>query len=294
MKQRRGDSETRRHSEAKADRRVSLSTSPRISSAPVIALTTDFGNADYFVGAMKGAILSRNPKARIVDLTHEIPAHDVAAAAFTLLGAYNAFPNRTVHVAVVDPGVGSARRGIVVEAGKQLFVGPDNGVFSYIYDREPAFSVFELSDEKYFCNPVSTTFHGRDIFAPVAAALAKGVAAANFGKQITDPVRLAPLTPETKDTKLLARVIHIDRFGNCVTNITRRELTQQAIDAGAVLVVKGRKVKSFRNFFAEPTKDRSKVFCIWGSAGFLEIVANNSSAAKLLKVRTGTPVVLKY
>jgi S-adenosyl-L-methionine hydrolase (adenosine-forming) len=285
VKQKRGDAETRRYSELDPDRRVSLSG--------VITLTTDFGSADYFVGAMKGAILSTNPDARIVDLTHEVPAQDVAGGAFTLLAAYKSFPNRTVHVAVVDPGVGSTRRGIVVEAGRQFFVGPDNGIFSYIYEREPQYTVYELSNGKYFRTPVSATFHGRDIFAPVAAALAKGVQPATLGRKVTDPVKLASLTPEIQDNKLQARVIHIDRFGNCVTNITPQELTKGAIAAGAVLIVKGRKITSFRNFFAEKTNDRSKVFCVWGSAGFLEIAAQNSSAARILKVQTGTTLVLK-
>ena len=285
MKQKRGDAETRRYSELDPDRRVSVSG--------VVTLTTDFGSADYFVGAMKGVILSTNPEARIVDLTHEVPAQDVADAAFTLLAAYKSFPNGTVHVAVVDPGVGSMRRGIVVEAGEQFFVGPDNGIFSYIYEREPQYTVYELSDRNYFRTPVSATFHGRDIFAPVAAALATGVQPTMFGKKVNDPVKLALLTPQLQDNKLRARVIHIDRFGNCITNITPHELTKGAIDAGAVLIVKGRKINSFRNFFAETTKNRSKVFCIWGSAGFLEISARNSSAARILKVQTGTTVVLK-
>ena len=285
MTQKRGDAETRRYSELDPDRRVSLSG--------VITLMTDFGSADYFVGAMKGVILSTNPDARIIDLTHEVPAQNVADAAFTLLAAYKSFPSGTVHVVVVDPGVGSTRRGIVVDTEQQFFVGPDNGIFSYIYEREPRYTVYELSDGKYFRTPVSATFHGRDIFAPVAAALAKGIQPATFGKKVNDPVKLASLTPEIRDKQLQARVIHIDRFGNCVTNITPQELTKGAIDGGAVLMVKGRKISSFRNFFAEKTNNRSKVFCVWGSAGFLEIAAQNSSAAKILKVQTGTTVILK-
>lgn len=284
---------TRRRGEKGADRRVSVSSRPRVSISPLITLLTDFGSADYFVGAMKGVILSTNPDAHIVDISHEIPAQNVASGAFTLLATYKSFPQGTVHVAVVDPGVGSQRRGIVVQACEQFFVGPDNGIFSYIYERESPFIVFELSERKYFRNPVSPTFHGRDIFAPVAAALANGVKPANLGKKIVDPVRLAPLAPEKGDAGFVGRIIHIDRFGNCVTNITREELSQNLIDSGASLSIKGKRIDSFRNFFAEPTNDRSKLFCIWGSAGFLEIAAANSSAAKLLKAQVGADVFLK-
>jgi len=150
-------------------------------SLPVITLLTDFGTADYFVGAVKGAILSVNPQAVIADITHEIPPQDVEAAAFTLLAAYPTFPPQTIHVAVVDPGVGSERRPIVVKAGTQFFVGPDNGIFTYIYDREPSHRVVHVTSDRYFRSSVSATFHGRDVFAPVAAHLARGVALGSSG-----------------------------------------------------------------------------------------------------------------
>ena len=279
----------------------------------LVTLLTDFGTADYFVGSVKGVILSENLHARIVDLTHDIPAHDIEAAAFTLLAAYKSFPKATVHIAVVDPGVGSSRRGLVVEAGDQFFVGPDNGIFSYIYEREPDFRAFELTNPIYFRAPVSSTFHGRDVFAPVAAALAKGVQPSEFGSEITNPVRLKPLAavihaekvPKARAGKSVtevvrARIIHIDRFGNCVTNITAAELTPKMIKAGAYLVVKGRKLTSFRNFFVEhpggrkaKPDTRAKLFCIWGSAGFLEIAADKRSAARLLKATRRDLVVVR-
>src|ERR1700749_837742 len=140
----------------------------------IVTLLTDFGTEDYFVGAMKGALLSANPEARIVDITHEIPPHDIEAAAFTLLAAFETFPEGTVHVAVVDPGVGSARRAIVVEGAGQFFVGPDNGVFGHVYERLKRFRVFHVVEEKFFRESVSATFHGRDVFAPVAGALSRG------------------------------------------------------------------------------------------------------------------------
>ena len=220
MKKRRGDTETRRHGDKTSGLRVSASgrgsaaeaskpplksPRPRVPASPspvsasasaLITLLTDFGTADYFVGAMKGVILSVNPDARIVDITHEIPPQDIAAAAFTLLAAYVAFPAQTIHLSVVDPGVGSARRPILVMAGEQFFVGPDNGIFSYVIDREPKALVFHVNNEEYFRDPVSATFHGRDIFAPVAGALSNGVKPEKLGAEIDDYVRLTPLAPD--------------------------------------------------------------------------------------------------
>src|SRR5687768_3408250 len=141
----------------------------------IVTLLTDFGTADYFVGAMKGAVLASNPSAQVVDITHEVPPYDVEAGAFTLRAAFETFPEGTVHVAVVDPGVGSARRAVAVGAAGHFFVGPDNGIFSHVYEYARRRHVFQLTNEKFFRSRVSATFHGRDIFAPVAGALSRGV-----------------------------------------------------------------------------------------------------------------------
>ena len=243
-----------------------------------ITLLTDFGTADYFVGAMKGVILSINPQAVIVDITHEIPAQDVAAGAFTLLAAYDTYPEETIHVAVVDPGVGSSRRPIVVSAGNHLFVGPDNGLFTHILERGPAFAAFHITDEKHFRHPVSNTFHGRDIFAPVAAALSTGVNPSSFGPQISDPILLFKSAEP--------HVVYIDHFGNLITNITRDDLQE-----GAKLTVNGHEISVFRRFFGENIGEPDEPFAIWGSAGFLEIAVNGGSAAELLQVKRGfTPI----
>ena len=244
-----------------------------------ITLLTDFGTADYFVGAMKGAILSINPQAVIVDITHEIPAQDVAAGAFTLLAAFDTFPERTVHVAVVDPGVGSERRPIVVSAGNHLFVGPDNGILTYIYDRDSSFEAFHITDEKYFRNPVSTTFHGRDIFAPVAAALSTGSDPAALGPQILDPIRLFK--------SMEPQIIHIDRFGNLITNITRDQFKE-----ARRLLLNGTLISAQRNFFGENVGEIDEPFLIWGSAGFLEIAVNGGSAAEFLDAKRGDQIRL--
>jgi len=242
---------------------------------------------------MKGVVLSLNPYARIVDITHEIPPHDVEAGAFTLLSAYKAFPAPSIHVAVVDPGVGSSRRPLVIAADGQFFVGPDNGIFSYICEREAGHQVFHLTNEKYFRHPVSATFHGRDIFAPVAAALSCGIDVEEFGPAVEDYNRLASLAPEKRrNGTIKARVIHIDRFGNCITNLTEADLTESMIASGVELTIKGRTVRSFKRFFAEETGHRVKLFGLWGSAGFLEIATTNGSAAKLLKVKRGDSVIV--
>jgi S-adenosylmethionine hydrolase len=268
----------------------------RVSQSPprLITLLTDFGNSDYFVSAMKGVILSINPDARVVDVTHEIPAQDIEAAAFTLLASHSSFPSGTIHVAVVDPGVGSARRAILVETDGQFFVGPDNGIFSYVCEGEPEARIFEVTNKEYFRVPVSSTFHGRDVFAPVAAALSNGIDPSEFGKQITNPVLLASLVPKkSKNGTVKAKIIHIDRFGNCITNITPRELTEKMVADGAYLVANGAKVKSFRNYFSEQSRRGREVFGIWGSAGFLELAAKDRSAARILKAKRGQQVIVK-
>src|SRR5688572_25122596 len=186
----------------------------------VITLLTDFGAQDYFVAAMRGVILSRNPDATIVDITHELPPHDVQAAAFNLLACYKDFPDGTIHVGVVDPGVGSDRLAILVECANQFFVGPDNGLFSWICEREGKFSAWQITNKRFFRNPVSPTFHGRDVFAPVAAAISSGTPAKEFGPPLESIVMLAPLLPRTTADAIEGSLIHIDRFGNCITNFT--------------------------------------------------------------------------
>ncbi len=241
---------------------------------------------------MKGAILSINPYAQIVDITHDIPPQDIQAGAFNLLASYTAFPSGTIHVAVVDPGVGSQRKPLLIECGGQFFVGPDNGIFSWICEREEKARAVHLENEKFFRHPVSPTFNGRDIFAPVAAALSNGVAVQEFGDLVSDYVRLESLAVKTRaEGQREARIIHIDRFGNCVTSLTRDHVSDASFK-GAKLSLNGRDVLSFRHFFAEPVDPQNELFCLFGSAGFLEIAAQNSSAASILEARRGQPVLL--
>ena len=259
----------------------------------IVTLLTDFGSADYFVGAVKGAILSVDPRAVLVDLTHDIPAFDVEAAAYTLLAARESFPPGTVHVAVVDPGVGSGRRALAAECAGHFFVGPDNGLFGYAFERGGGARVFRLTNRKYFRQSVSTTFHGRDVFAPVAGALSAGVPVDDLGEEVSDWVRLAPLAPLRRpDGSLEARVIHIDRYGNCVTNLTRDDLTDEQIARGFEIGAGGRIVSNFRRFFADTAGETGEPFAYLGSAGFLEVAAFRDSAARLLQLTRGQAIRL--
>jgi S-adenosylmethionine hydrolase len=258
---------------------------------PIITLLTDFGTQDYFVGAMKGVILSLNPDATIVDITHEIPPQDIETGAFNLLSCYRDFPKGTIHVAVVDPGVGSDRRALVIECGDQFFVGPDNGLFSWICERENTWTANQVTNATFFRRPVSHTFHGRDIFAPVAAALSLGHEPHEFGTSVTDVVRLESLEPDaTRGNTIEGRIIHIDRFGNCVSNFTRQTLESHGPATSWRINLNDHEIDSFRRFFAD--SQPNEVFAILGSAGFMEICVRNGSAAKLLNVQRGQRIKL--
>ena len=260
----------------------------------IVTLLTDFGTADYFVGALKGAVLASNPSAQVVDITHEVPPYDVESGAFTLRGAFETFPEGTMHVGVVDPGVGSARRGIAVEGRGHTFVGPDNGLFGHVYERVRPFRVFQLTNRNFFRREVSPTFHGRDIFAPVAGALSRGVSAQDLGPEVFDFVRLPSAAPErAADGTLVGAVIHVDHFGNLVTNITPAEFDDDAIERGARLRLAGREVRRFRRFFAEDAEGVGEPFAVWGSAGLLEVAIFRDSAARVLGVKRGDQVVIE-
>src|SRR5437899_794817 len=255
----------------------------------IITLLTDFGSQDYFAAAMKGVILSINPTAQIVDITHALAPQVIHAAAFNLLATYKDFPANTIHVAVVDPGVGSIRQAVLIECAEQFFVGPDNGIFSWVCQREGNYHAIHLTNEKFFRHPVSATFHGRDIFASVAAALSNGVAPEELGPSIENLIHLDSLRPKIlSDGVIEASIIHIDRFGNCITNLPREILGH---DLSLVkVIVGGREITSFRRYYGEAEDKESEVFCVIGSAGFLEIVAADRSAAAILDARRGQTV----
>jgi S-adenosylmethionine hydrolase len=264
----------------------------KVVSPRIITLLTDFGTEDYFVGAMKGVILTRSPAAVIVDITHAIPPQDVRAGTFTLGAVYDNFPTGSIHLAVVDPGVGSDRRPVLVEAAGHLFVGPDNGLFSMILDRVPDGKVRHVTNNDYFLPNPSSTFHGRDIFAPVAAALAQGLRPEELGPIIQDPVRFGFAECESlmDGSSMVGRVIHIDHFGNCVTNFAWDQLQPLLTARSLCLRVKEYEIHQLSRNYSEATA--GEPFVIIGSAGFLEISLRCSSAARELKITVGDSVNL--
>ncbi|HZQ25853.1 MAG TPA: SAM-dependent chlorinase/fluorinase [Terriglobales bacterium] len=258
---------------------------------PVITLTTDFGLTDHFVGTMKGVITNIAPEARIVDISHSVQAFDVLDGALTIAQAYSYFPSGTIHMVVVDPGVGTARRPLIVTTERHKFVAPDNGVLSLIYDREDRLSVRHVTAEHYYLQPVSNTFHGRDIFSPVAAWAAKGVESDRFGEEVTDFVRFSAPRPKVANgDSLRGVVLKVDRFGNLVTNIAAHDapLLFGADPSGFKIVVGKSEITEIKTAYAQGAP--GQVFGILGSMGFLEIAANRGSAAQLLGVGKGTEV----
>ena len=251
-----------------------------------IALLTDFGAKDYFVAAMKGTMLKIAPDANFVDITHEIPPQDIRSGWFVLRSCFRDFPQGTIFLCVVDPGVGSARRPMVVETEEYVFVGPDNGLLSFLFEAGDARS-YCVTNEKILARHVSTTFHGRDIFAPVAAYLSTGLPAEEVGPRISDPVRLEFARPrQVSNAEWEGEIIHVDHFGNLVTNFLPDQMS-----GDSVLVINGRAVRRHVRHYAEA--DRGEVISVTGSAGFVEISSNLDSAANILNAAVGDRVVMK-
>jgi S-adenosyl-L-methionine hydrolase (adenosine-forming) len=265
----------------------------KMAHRPIVTLTTDFGLNDHFVGTLKGVILNIVPDANIVDICHSVQAFDILDGALALAQSYAYFPARTVHLVVVDPGVGSARRPIIATSEMHNFVAPDNGVLSLMYAREQRLSVRHITSEHYFVQPVSNTFHGRDIFAPVAAYLAKGVDQEKFGEEVTDYVRFNAPKPKAVDaTSMRGVVLRVDRFGNLITNFTPQDAPAlfQADVPPFKMVVGKREVTSMRTNYAEGAP--GELFAIVGSMGFIEIAANRGSASQTAGAVKGSEVLL--
>src|SRR5262245_17003171 len=261
--------------------------------APIITITTDFGTRDPWVGIMKGVMLGICPGAQLVDLGHDIAPQDVLEGALCLEAAVRFFPPGTIHLAVVDPGVGSSRRGVVVQAGGQYFVGPDNGLLSLAValNGGPALAV-EIANRAYRLEPLSRTFHGRDLFAPAAAHLAAGVSLARFGPSVTDLVSL-PLPPAScAEGRVSGEVIGVDRFGNLVTSITEADLAGLGGEASALLVeIAGRAVGAPVTAYAEAAPGGAGA--VMGSTGRLEVFVREGSARALLGCERGASVLVK-
>jgi S-adenosylmethionine hydrolase len=256
----------------------------------VITLTTDFGTGDWFVGTMKGVIAGIAPAAKVIDLTHDLPAGDIRGGAFALAASHRFFPSGTVHVTVVDPGVGSRRKAIALQTAKGVFVGPDNGVLSWALVREQIRAIHALENEAYLLQPVSRTFHGRDIFAPVAAHLSRGVPIRKFGPALKDFVRLDWPAPRVRRGGFEGEVVYIDRFGNAITNL-EGGLLRGSDGASCEVCGRRRQVCPLKAFY-QAVAPKTPVALV-GSSGFLEIAVNGGSAAKVLGVRIGTRVVLR-
>jgi S-adenosylmethionine hydrolase len=261
-------------------------------TSPVVTLLSDFGSADGFVGAMKGVIASGAPDARILDITHEIAPGDVRAAAFALEAAARFFPPRTVHVAVVDPGVGTARRALAIEAAGQTFVGPDNGLLALAARGNRR--IFVLDAKRFAERPSSATFHGRDVFAPAAAKLARGVLARRLGDRGEDMIELELPTPRRRGAALLGEVVHADRFGNLMTNVSEAEIRSLTRQKHAELMVEvgSRRISGgLARTYGE--RGAGELLALVNSSGRLEIARRDGSAAAMLKFRAGRRMTVR-
>jgi S-adenosyl-L-methionine hydrolase (adenosine-forming) len=262
-----------------------------LAHRPIVTLTTDFGLNDHFVGAMKGVILDIVPEAAIVDISHAVQAYDVLDGALAIAQAYSYFPAGTVHMVVVDPGVGTTRRPILASSDGYHFVAPDNGVLSMVYAREERIHVRHITSDHYFRQPMSNTFHGRDVFAPVAAYLAKMVDSHKFGDEIEDYVKFAAPKPKAAgENRMRGVVLKVDRFGNLVTNVTPADVPAlfAAKPPAFKIVVGSREITEIHSTYAEGSP--GEVFGILGSMGYLEIAANRGAAAQITGAGKGAEV----
>jgi len=256
----------------------------------IITLTTDFGVSDWFAGTMKGAILNIQPRAQIVDITHSIPAGDVRAGAFALAASYEFFSRKTIHVAIVDPGVGGKRRALVVQTADYLFVGPDNGVLSFALAGERIKSIHQLTNARFFLTPISGTFHGRDVFAPVAAHLSKGRSPHLLGPKLSDLVRLPWPKPQRDGSGIRGEIVYIDRFGNAITGIKREHFPEFA-DVRCDVFVRRKRLCPLVAFYQAVRP--GKPAAVFGSSGFLEIAVNGGSAAECHKLAVGDAITVR-
>ena len=261
---------------------------------PIVTLTTDFGTADYYVGAIKGAVLGTCPDAEVLDISHDVLPYDILDAAFTIHQCYKYYPLNTIHVVVVDPGVGSQRRPLLVRGDEHYFIAPDNGVLSLVYPEQEKLTVYHITGTHYFRQPVSKTFHGRDIFAAVAGWLGKGVEAQQFGDEIDDYVKLSIPKAQGQDGKSWKGIVlKIDRFGNVITNISADDCPDLFGETAPTFKITagGKEISKLAENYAEGAPN--EVFALLGSSGFLEIASNRGGAAKILGVKRGAEVNLQ-
>lgn len=254
----------------------------------IITLLTDFGTTDSSVSAMKGVILSINPDAVIVDISHQIPPQDIMAGAFVLSQSVTFFPKGTIHIAVVDPGVGGKRKPILIQTDRYFFVGPDNGIFSLALQKEKIKQKIHLTNKDYFLKYVSSTFHGRDIFSPVGAYLSLGIDPNVFGKKIKEIKDLGFKKPYVKGRKITGWIIHVDRFGNLITNIDKGLLTKVFKNRRFKVEVCGNLIEKFVPAYSYAKKDET--ISLIGSSGLLEIAKRDADAGQGLGAKKGDGV----
>ncbi|MBM4341174.1 MAG: SAM-dependent chlorinase/fluorinase [Deltaproteobacteria bacterium] len=255
---------------------------------PIITLLTDFGTKDHYVASMKGVILRINPRCKVVDITHQVEPQDIVGGAFLLANAFSYFPEGTVHLAVVDPEVGRARKSILIVTKNYFFIGPDNGLLEPAAKKDGIERIVVLTDKKYFLPEISATFHGRDIFAPVAGHLSLGIAPPAFGKKAGDCERLDVGQPEIRGNRLTGRVIHIDHFGNLISNIEKEEFIRFIKDRPFLISAGKKMIQSLKRGYYEGNKNVP--IALFGSGGYLEISVREGNAQKMLKVKRGDGV----
>jgi S-adenosylmethionine hydrolase len=254
----------------------------------IITLTTDFGDKDGYVGAVKGVLLKINPQIKIVDITHDISPFNILEGTLILNSFYQFFPRGTIHLVVVDPGVGGKRKGILIQTDNYFFVGPDNGIFSLILENEKIREIIGITNSEYFLQKPSSTFHARDIFAPVSAYLSLGVKPQEFGSLSRECYKLKLPQPKFRENRLKGEIIYVDRFGNLISNI-RSELLP---DEKRIQVKIGqRRIKGLSRFYAE--RKEGELIALIGSSNFLEIAVNQGNAQRLLKAKTGDKITVE-
>ncbi len=260
-------------------------------SGRIITLLTDFGLRDHFVASMKGALLSLNPDLTLIDISHLIPPLDIFSGAFTLGHAYSSFPAGTIHLAVVDPGVGTARKALAVSAGTHFFVAPDNGLLSYVFKYHENFEAYEITSDHYFRKPVSATFHGRDVFAPIAAWISRDIPLPRLGPMLPEPVRLRiPVPEKVQDALIHGSILAVDQFGNLITNLMPSDVPVfDATHPRPCKILAGkREITSFRRTYGEGGPE--EVFVVPGSTQYLEIVVKGGSASSVLNLKSRAPI----
>ncbi|HSB05492.1 MAG TPA: SAM-dependent chlorinase/fluorinase, partial [Thermodesulfobacteriota bacterium] len=252
---------------------------------PIITLLTDFGTKDHYVASMKGVILGINPRCTLIDISHQVSAQDIREGAYLLASAFASFPKGTIHLSVVDPGVGGPRKPILIVTSNDFFVGPDNGIFTLALLREKVEKVVALTRGKYFLSRVSSTFHGRDVFAPVAAHLSSGVHPEAFGNEIGSWESFSISRPEEKTKELVGEILHIDSFGNLISNIDEETFLSFTRSRAFLIRVGRQTIQGLKQGYWEGKKDEA--MALIGSGGFLEISLREGSAWKKLKVKRG-------